>query len=810
MKNILALLIIVSSFFSCSDKSTVVKELKTNESIVTIDDRGNIVAIEIVKNATNYIYQDSASSLMAISYKNEILYPIEAKNTPDGISLFYENNVQAQIKILEKESYVTFELVSLSNSEEVDIIVWGPFNTTIDQVIGETVGVVQSEKYAVGIQSLNAKTLGGYPWRENDCLPQLDIFDQDNPSDLSEEGKPYVLYRVEAAKPTVHGSSLQAYCRDRSKDRNIENMGHDIYHAPAYNDGGYIGSKIALFACSRENILPTIGDIEVNEGLPHPMVEGKWNKTTPLSTSAYLIMDIRSKDVQKAIDITKKAGLKYLYLSNPFKTWGHFKFDKIRFPDGIENMKECVDMAAENGIALGIHTLSNFISTSDAYVTPIPDKRLAKVGSTVLSRGMDKSQTEILIESPIYFNQFKNNSLKTVMIDEELIRYASVSKEEPWALLDCQRGAYGTKAAVHAKGNPISKLADHAYKVFLTDAELGEEVAKNLADIFNETGLRQISFDGIEGNRSTAMGNYGEILFAKSWYDNLNQDIKDNCIVDASRTSHYFWHIYTRMNWGEPWYGDFRESQVDYRLKNQRYFKRNLMPAMLGWFLMSTTTSLEDIEWLLARSAAYDAGYAFVANFVSVSNNGYSDQILTLIGEWEKVRLAQLFTEEQKQRMEDVENEFTLKTINDKEWVLRQVYSSTFKHLAKVRQPGEPLYSKFDFNLPTYKQALNFIMTAVDCDIDNISLEMDNYKKIELPVSLKKGEHIKYSGGDKAYVYSKKWQIITTFNIDANSFKLGQGDHSINVDCSFSNQGKEALLKLEIRAFGKDEKIVME
>ncbi len=131
-------------------------------------------------------------------------------------------------------------------------------------------------------------------------------------------------------------------------------------------------------------------------------------------------------------------------------------------------------------------------------------------------------------------------------------------------------------------------LADHAYKVFLTDAELTEEVAKNIAELYNQTGLRQISFDGLEGNRSTGMGNYGEILMTTTWYDNLDENIKSHLIADASRTSHYFWHIYSRMNWGEPWYAGFRESQTEYRFKNQKYFERNLMPGMLGWFLMTT------------------------------------------------------------------------------------------------------------------------------------------------------------------------------------------------------------------------------
>ena len=810
MKIFLSILIVAIFAISCSKKSDVIIEIKTNESDFLIDEIGNVVAIEIVKNAKNYIYQDSVTPLMSVRYNGKIIHPIKAKKKTDGILLSYKNNIKAHIKITSKEAYVTFELISLSHNKDIDLIVWGPFSTTIDKVIGETVGVVQSEKYALAIQTLNAKTLGGYPWNENDCMPQLDIFDQDDPYDLNEEGKAYVLYRVEAAKPTAYGSSLQAYCRDRSEDRDVENLSHEFFESKAYDDGGYIGSKIALFACSRENILPTIGNIEIEEGLPHPLVEGVWNKETPLATSAYLIMSFGVDDIEKAIETTKKAGLKFLYHSGPFETWGHFKLNEKQFPDGIASMKECVEIADSNGITLGVHTLSNFISTNDAYVRPVPDKRLAKVGSSVLTKGVNKSQTKILIQSPKYFNQFKNNSLKTVMIDDELIKYASVSKEAPWTLLDCQRGAFGTKAAHHSKNHTISKLADHAYKVFLTDADLSIEIAKNISTLFNETGLRQISFDGIEGNRSMAMGNYGEILFAQAWYNNLNDDIKKHCIVDASRTTHFFWHIFTRMNWGEPWYDDFRESQVEYRLKNQKYFKRNLMPAMLGWFLMTSSTSIEDIEWLMARSAAFDAGYAFVTNYKSIEENGNSAQIMTLIGEWEKVRLAQLFSNEQKQRMENVDNEFTLKIINDKEWVLRQVFSSTFKHLPKVRQPGEPLYSTFSINNPSQKQAMGFMITAVDSDIENITIEIDNYKKIELPVVLKNGEHIKYSSGDKAYVYSKNWQVLKSFDINAANFNIDEGEHTIVVDGVFLNQGKEALLKLEIRTFGGDEVILME
>jgi hypothetical protein len=740
---------------------------------------------------------------MLIRINNEIIPPQSAEIKENTLSLKYKNGIEANIKIEQKISHITFELLSLTSNEMVELITWGPFPTTINKIIGETVGVVRGEEYAVGIQALNIKTLGGYPWNESDRMPQFDIFEQDDLTDMRPEKARGVLYRIEAAKPTETGSSLQAYCRNRTEDRIIQDFQHERIIAPAYDDGGVIGSKIALFGCPVEKTLETIGKIEVAEGLPHPMIDGQWGKTAPGAAAAYLIMDFKEDDVERAIELTKKAGLRYLYhYGETFKNWGHFELNEENFPNGYAGLKKCVEKAQEQGVMIGIHVLSNFITPNDPYVTPVPDKRLAKVGSSILIEDIDAAQTEIPIESPDFFNQFKNNHLKSVVIGDELIRYGEVSDEAPWKLLDCQRGAFETTASTHKSGDVIAKLLDHAYKVFLTDADLTIELSKNIAELFNQTGLRQISFDGLEGNRSTGLGIYGEALMPYTWYNSLSDDLRSHLITDGSRTTHFFWHIYSRMNWGEPWYAGFRESQTAYRLKNQKYFKRNFMPGMLGWFKMTPETSIEDIEWLLARSAAFDAGYAFVAEYESIEKNGNTDKILELIGEWEKVRLAGLFTDEQKQIMEDTDNEFSLKKINDSEWDLHQVYSGKFKHEKKVRQPGEPLYSTFSFKHNGTEQTMNFILNAVDSDISEIKMEIDSYKEIDLPIALKSGEIIKYSGGTTAYVYDKNWQEIDKFEIDPAALKVSKGEHSLTFDCKFKNTGEEPMVKLEIRTFG--------
>lgn len=373
--------------------------------------------------------------------------------------------------------------------------------------------------------------------------------------------------------------------------------------------------------------------------------------------------------------------------------------------------------------------------------------------------------------------------------------------------MDCKRGAFGTTPTKHNKGEKVSKLADHPYKVFLTNTDLGMEVSKNISELFNKTGVSFISFDGLEGNRSTGMGNYGEILFTLNWYNNLNNNIKKNLVTHASRTSHFFWHIYTRMNWGEPWYAGFRESQTEYRMKNQSYFKRNLMPGMLGWFQLKPETSIEDIEWMLSRSVAYNAGYALVVNDESISNNKQSDQILKLIGQWEKFRLGGLFTSEQQNKMKDINTEFELKNLGGNDWFLKEVYSYKFTHLKKSRQPGEPLYSNYNFENLTDNVELNFMITAIKCQIDNVVLEFDNYKKIEIPILLKENQVFKYNGGNSGIIYNSNWGKVKEIKISDSDITLTKGNHNVTFDCKMIGDN-ESLARFEVRLFGKNEKIM--
>jgi hypothetical protein len=153
-------------------------------------------------------------------------------------------------------------------------------------------------------------------------------------------------------------------------------------------------------------------------------------------------------------------------------------------------------------------------------------------------------------------------------------------------------------------------------------------------------------------------------------------------INDASNPHHFTWHIAMRYNWGEPWYAGFRESQTIYRLKNQLFYTRNLIPRMLGWFSLRAETTLEDAEWLCARAAGYDAGFALATSFASKatqsssgvsSGEGKTEEILEAIRQWETARQGGAFPQRLKAALQDVNREFHLVAAGSGQWDLHPI-----------------------------------------------------------------------------------------------------------------------------------------
>ena len=222
---------------------------------------------------------------------------------------------------------------------------------------------------------------------------------------------------------------------------------------------------------------------------------------------------------------------------------------------------------------------------------------------------------------------------------------------------------------------------------------------------------------------------------------------------------------------------------------------------------MSAQISLEDVEWLLARAAGFDAGFALTTSERIVATNGLGEQLLQTIAMWEKLRHAGAFTAEQKKLMEDINNEFHLVSHDKNSWTLYQYKIDRFEHKRKVRQPGEPVHSEFTFENPNESQALQFIITAPkESAISDLSFDIDNFKKIDLHVTIPAGHHLKYQGRGEAILYTPTWNQVKTVNLDAKKFTVDKGNRELIFDCNFQ-EAIEAAVKLELKTKNKGERI---
>ncbi|MFM8359193.1 MAG: hypothetical protein ACKOET_11635, partial [Verrucomicrobiota bacterium] len=746
---------------------------KTETAAFTVDDRGQLSSILRRADGREFLATNTAAPLLQVRVGGVFHQPSRAAwNLPERLLelRFEPAGVLARVVVQETGSHVRLELKSVEGlgpgtaTLVVDVAAWGPFPTRLQGTVGEVVGVVRDAGFALGLQSLNPKTLGGYP--END---------------EGNADRPY------AAQRTGWGSTLGAYSMDRSRPRRIAvwNKRAPNMPVPALPGETVAGSAIALFGVPEADALATLGRIEVAEKLPHPLIDGVWAKVSPERGRSYLIAAFSEANVDEILQHVKRANLVSLYHSGPFRSWGHYQPSPKYFPSGLAGLKACAEKARALGIRLGAHTLSNFIQTDDPYVTPVPDPRLVRTGSSPLTGAVDATTTTLPVASPEYFTNRLGNELQTVMIESELVRYRSVSETAPWRLLDCQRGAFGTRPSAHPAGAEAGKLMDHAYKVFFPDLGLQREIARNLARVFNETGLSHMDFDGHEGCLAPGEGTYGNEVFAQEFQDHLDHPVLNGT---SPPLSHYYWHFNSYCNWGEPWYGGFRDSMQEYRLNNQAFCERNYLPKMLGWYLLTPHTCLSDMEWMLARAAGHDAGFALATGPDALRRNPGTGAILDAIREWELARRSGAFSETQRERLRHPKAEFHLAAVGGG-WDLYPFHDSPeFTHEQRTLQPGEPTGATWEWTNPDAPQPLQFKLRVQGQEgaVTRLRLEGDRAVTLELPGEVRAGQSLLLEADGVVRVYDAKGSHVRSEPLAAKVPLLRTGMNHLRFDGDFS------------------------
>src|SRR6186713_2970934 len=159
---------------------------QTKQFKISFEQTGKLTELLARSLNKNYLPPGETSYLLSVKRNGNIINPekLQWKKAGSEIILSYPGNNSATIKANQNTDYISFELTQLTNAADAELVLWGPYPTTINDTIGEVVGVVRNKEFAIGIQALNVKTLGGYPSAESDIQPSYDMFAGGNKVDV--------------------------------------------------------------------------------------------------------------------------------------------------------------------------------------------------------------------------------------------------------------------------------------------------------------------------------------------------------------------------------------------------------------------------------------------------------------------------------------------------------------------------------------------------------------------------------------------------------------------------------------------------
>ena len=774
-------------------------KIQIGAAVLQLDGQGRLIAMQTETGESLLPGSMEPQPFVQLAKEGGMIPPVSCSAAGNTLHFAFANGGQLEMSFQEKDGYAVFTVDSIT--DEGDALVFGPYFTSLAEVIGDIIGVVQGDKWAAGVQSLNPKTIAGYPEEYADVISEY--VGEGPVSEISVAPMEYINSAAFAAHCDGTPCSLmQLYCenRRRIRTRTIMNFRNITVQPMAEQPDAHIpGASFAMFCCPREKALERIGEIEVAEGLPHPMIKGQWGKTTRESMRSYLIAEFRPDNFEDLMKWTKMAGFEVLYHPEPFLDWGHFNLRPEQFPNGDDSLADYCARAEKEGLRLGLHTLTSFTKTNDAYVSPDPDPRLAVLGSSVLTAGISADAEEIPVADTAVFETV--TTLQTARIGQELIQYAEAKDGK---LIGCQRGLWGTPVSAHEAGDTVSLLCDYPYRVYFPNMELQPEYSKRLGELFAKTGMAQISFDGLEGCASTGEGDYAIHRFCLDCWDRWG---RTDIINDASRLHHNLWHMNTRMNWGEPWGAKMREGMIEYRIKNQDFYRRNLFPRMLGWFLLRKAdrkfeaTPPEDMEWMLSMAAGFDSGFALSTSSEALSANGCTEEILTLIRNWEELRLSNAIPEELRESLRDPKTEWHLEKKDENTFLLYPLFmSKPYVCDLLELQPGQPGGADWVLDNPYAEQEYEFRMRVVGYgEIHNPSLYTSK-GILKFNCTVKGGQYLWYRNG-KAVITDRNYRVLEEVKAVGKGI-VENGQHPFSFGCEFS--GEEGP-EVTVRVFTKGE-----
>ena len=434
------------------------------------------------------------------------------------------------------------------------------------------------------------------------------------------------------------------------------------------------GAAAALVAAPTPEIDALLQRFAAACGLPRNEADGVSSKKLPLARQSYWFLSFGQRDADQVIDLCRQSGLRQVLLTS--SAWctkpGHYVFNTNNYPDGLASLQSTVAKLHAAGISVNLHCFASKVAKTDAYVTPVPDRRFWADRACALAAAVGPSDT--LVRTTSDLREWAGSPVarqteweggvakhREVIVDDEIIAYDHIGPGGRYdTFLGCTRGAWKTQPAAHAAGAAGRHNAvDGCINGYIIDQEttLLDETTTRLAGIFNACDFDGVYFDGGEDVDRRRFDYYVSKFQAVA----IGKFTRRPLVHMGTILTHHLWHSFTRSATVDTYMGtllgrilagapvdqwptvrDHIDNSVNYMLS----VADDRMPGELGWFGIwskgehTDGLQMDEIEYLMAKSLAYDTPISLETSFSQMKKHPLTPGLLEIVRNHEEVRAA--------------------------------------------------------------------------------------------------------------------------------------------------------------------------
>ncbi|MBI3920854.1 MAG: hypothetical protein HY318_05490 [Armatimonadetes bacterium] len=473
--------------------------------------------------------------------------------------------------------------------------------------------------------------------------------------------------------------------------------------ARCYREYGFEGAKFALFGVPQGKLLDTIEKVEIDQGLPHPTINGVWIKRAPERFASYLMAHgVGEKNIDRVLEFARGGfGCIEIY---PWRSMPSYELNPGLFPNGMEGLKKVADKIHAAGLQLGLHSMQGMVGwgpKDDPYIVPKADPRLLQDRHATLASVLDAKATEIRVKEGTTGWPDKAD----LYLEGEIVRYG---RRTDTGFAECQRGLHGTTVTSHPEGAKVGNLVNcfpiWGGTVYCPDVNstMIDEICDRIARVFNETGADMSYFDGGE-----------EVAVQPPWWRNQGRialgvvkRLKKPVILEGNALyTHLAWHVITR---GSPHYDPIYFGRRDYTLRfkgqNPAGHARNLFTGDVGWFnphvhsLVVDAVTPDEVLLLCLKALGGKSPISFQVDIDNPWANKRMPEMQEIIRACDELKRRDYFADAACAELTRPLVEHTLEQTVDGEWNLRPMQFGPSRTVDVGRREGSGELCEFEWS----------------------------------------------------------------------------------------------------------------